>query len=156
MSVCLIKSNCYSLIYSSLIHTINKRKEVRANLFQPKLLSIKRLRKSSSFIYIIGCGSWFLYQTKNYVNNKPEPEHRYLKGKCFIMTANLDGESNLKPKLAVKETRKYMNVSFLNNLTGYIQCQNPNPDLSSFTGTLHISKEYGLEQCSIGIENLGI
>ena len=153
-----------------MIDTINKAKEVRAILFQPKLLSfclpnirtlapslsqsIGRLRKSSSFIYIIGFGSWFLYWTKNYIINKPE--HRYLKGKCFIMTANLDGESNLKPKLAVKETRKYMNVSFLKNLTGYIQCQNPNPDLSSFTGTLHISKEYGLEQCSIGIENLGI
>ena len=46
-----------------------------------------------------------------------------LKGKCYVMTANLDGESNLKAKLAVRETRKYMNVSFLNNLSGKVECQ---------------------------------
>ena len=79
-----------------------------------------------------------------------------LKGKCYVMTANLDGESNLKPKLALRETRKYMNVSFLKNLSGQIECQNPSPDLFSFSGKATIVKDYGVEKCSIGIENLAM
>ena len=79
-----------------------------------------------------------------------------LKGKCYVMTANLDGESNLKAKLAVRETRKYMNVSFLKNLSGKVECQNPNPDLLSFSGRLNVVKEYGIENCSISVENLGM
>ena len=79
-----------------------------------------------------------------------------LKGKCYVMTANLDGESNLKPKLALRETRKYMNVSFLKNLSGQIECQNPSPDLFSFSGKATIVKDYGIEKCSIGIDNLAM
>ena len=79
-----------------------------------------------------------------------------LQGKCYVMTASLDGESNLKPKLALRETRKYMNVSFLKNISGHVECQNPSPDLFSFSGAATIVKDYGIEKCPIGIENLGM
>ena len=63
-----------------------------------------------------------------------------LTGKCYVMTANLDGESNLKPKMAVKETRKLMNISFLKSISGEVECQSPNPDLFSFSGRLDLVK----------------
>ena len=79
-----------------------------------------------------------------------------LQGKCNVMTANLDGETNLKPKLAVRQTRKYMKVSFLKNLSGKIECQNPNPDLFSFTGRIHLDREIGTETFPVSLENLGL
>ena len=78
-----------------------------------------------------------------------------LQGKCYVMTANLDGESNLKPKFALRETRKYMSVSFLKNLSGEVECLNPSPDLFSFSGRVTLVKDYGVENCPIGLENLG-
>ena len=79
-----------------------------------------------------------------------------LAGKCYVMTANLDGETNLKPKMTVKETRKYINVSSLQNLQGDVQCQNPNSDLHSFSGKLNLVKEYGVESCPVGMDNLAL
>ena len=78
-----------------------------------------------------------------------------LQGKCYVMTANLDGESNLKPKFALRETRKYMSVSFIKNLSGEVECLNPSPDLFSFSGRVTLVKDYGVENCPIGLENLG-
>ena len=76
-------------------------------------------------------------------------------GMCYVETANLDGETNLKPKLAVRQTRKYMNVSLLQNLTGQISCQNPSPDLFSFSGLIQLERELGTETHPINLENLG-
>ena len=78
-----------------------------------------------------------------------------LAGKCYVETANLDGETNLKPKLAVRQTRKYMKVSLLKNLTGQIECQNPNPDLFSFSGLIQLERELGTETHPVNLENLG-
>ena len=79
-----------------------------------------------------------------------------LAGKCYVMTANLDGETNLKPKLAVRQTRKYLNVGLLKSLTGQIECQNPNPDLFSFSGLIQLERELGTETHPINLENLGV
>ena len=77
-------------------------------------------------------------------------------GKCYVMTANLDGETNLKPKLAVRETRKLINVGLLKNLTGQIECQNPTPDLFSFSGLIQLEREGGAETHPVNLENLGL
>ena len=79
-----------------------------------------------------------------------------LQGKCYVMTANLDGETNLKPKLAVQQTRKFITVSFLKNLSGQIECQNPNPDLFSFSGRIELDKDLGKETFPVSLENLGL
>ena len=79
-----------------------------------------------------------------------------LTGKCYVMTANLDGESNLKPKMAVKETRKLMNISFLKSISGEVECQSPNPDLFSFSGRLDLVKDHGVEKCGVGVDNLAL
>ena len=78
-----------------------------------------------------------------------------LAGKCYVMTANLDGETNLKPKLAVRQTRKYMNLSLLKKLSGQIECQNPTPDLFSFNGLMRLERELGTETHPVNLENLG-
>ena len=57
-------------------------------------------------------------------------------GKCFVMTANLDGETNLKPLFASKETRDCDSPELLANLHAQVECQNPNSDLTSFKGRI--------------------
>ena len=62
-------------------------------------------------------------------------------GKCFVMTANLDGETNLKPLFASKETKDCDSPELLANLQAQIECQNPNSDLMSFKGRIKRRKE---------------
>ena len=57
-------------------------------------------------------------------------------GKCFVMTANLDGETNLKPLFASKETKDCHSPELLANLHAQVECQNPNSDLMSFKGRI--------------------
>ena len=78
-----------------------------------------------------------------------------LQGKCYVMTANLDGETNLKPKLAVRQTRRLVTVNLLQTLTGQIECQNPSADLFSFSGRVHLDRGRGRETFPINLENLG-
>ena len=58
-------------------------------------------------------------------------------GKCFVMTANLDGESNFKAKETLDLT-KDATPSELSILQGIIECDHPNSDLYDFTGSAHI------------------
>lgn len=60
-------------------------------------------------------------------------------GLCYIETSSLDGEKNLKAKLAPKETNdKFLSSSRIFRLEGTISCQLPHPDLYSFDGRLNI------------------
>ena len=60
-------------------------------------------------------------------------------GACFIETSSLDGEKNLKPKSAPKETGNlYNHNKQIFRLEGKVSCMPPNPMLSSFDGTLTI------------------
>lgn len=59
-------------------------------------------------------------------------------GKASIMTANLDGETNLKVHNAPKLTRGYQTPDALARLRGVIECENPNADLHRFLGRLKI------------------
>ena len=60
-------------------------------------------------------------------------------GLCYIETSSLDGEKNLKAKLAPKETNdKFLSSSRIFRLEGTINCQPPHPDLYSFDGRLSI------------------
>ncbi|CAK77311.1 unnamed protein product (macronuclear) [Paramecium tetraurelia] len=56
-------------------------------------------------------------------------------GICFIETSSLDGEKNLKPKQAVKETQT------MECREGVIECINPNALLYNFDGTLFLESK---------------
>jgi len=58
-------------------------------------------------------------------------------GIAYIETKNLDGESNLKMKTAIKEMNTtYKNEDQLRNLQGIIGCEVPNNQIYKFDGTL--------------------
>lgn len=60
-----------------------------------------------------------------------EPE-----GLCYIETANLDGETNLKIKQAIPETANMVNPTDLARLGGKMQSEQPNSSLYTYEGTL--------------------
>ncbi|ORY00825.1 phospholipid-translocating P-type ATPase [Basidiobolus meristosporus CBS 931.73] len=59
-------------------------------------------------------------------------------GICYVETAALDGESNLKQKQALRETDELVKESEggLSTLEGYLQAEDPNMDLYNFDGYL--------------------
>ena len=65
-----------------------------------------------------------------------EPE-----GLCYIETANLDGETNLKIKQALPETAHFVSPSELGRVSGRIKSEQPNSSLYTFEATL--SKQSG-------------
>ena len=60
-----------------------------------------------------------------------EPE-----GLCYIETANLDGETNLKLKQAIPETADLVSSGELSRLSGRIRSEQPNSSLYTYEGTL--------------------
>ena len=75
-----------------------------------------------------------------------------LNAMCYIETASLDGEKNLKPKVAPKETTAYFDpqnpaVRFV----GTIQCDAPNPALYQYEGVLAL---FGETKVSLGPKQL--
>ena len=60
-----------------------------------------------------------------------EPE-----GLCYIETANLDGETNLKIKQALPETANFVSPSELGRLGGVIKSEQPNSNLYNYEATI--------------------
>ncbi|ETI19328.1 hypothetical protein G647_09160 [Cladophialophora carrionii CBS 160.54] len=60
-----------------------------------------------------------------------EPE-----GLCYIETANLDGETNLKIKQAIPETVHLVNPADLGRLSGRVRSEQPNSSLYTYEATL--------------------
>jgi phospholipid-transporting ATPase len=63
-----------------------------------------------------------------------EPE-----GLCYIETANLDGETNLKIKQAIPETAHLIDPSELGRLSGRVRSEQPNSSLYTYEATLTMS-----------------
>ncbi|SCU90974.1 LADA_0F07382g1_1 [Lachancea dasiensis] len=68
------------------------------------------------------------------VLSSSEPE-----GLCYIETANLDGETNLKIKQAKVETSKILDTEHLSRLKGKLLSEQPNSSLYTFEGTLSLN-----------------
>ncbi|XP_032799496.1 probable phospholipid-transporting ATPase IA isoform X1 [Daphnia magna] len=70
---------------------------------------------------------------------------------CYIETANLDGETNLKIRQALPTTAKLLSVSALGHLQGTLHCELPNRHLYEFTGTLRLTNH---EPLALGPDQL--
>ncbi|CAJ1939977.1 unnamed protein product, partial [Sphenostylis stenocarpa] len=62
-------------------------------------------------------------------------------GVCYIETANLDGETNLKIRKALEKTWDYVTPEKAYEFKGEIQCEQPNNSLYTFTGNLISQKQ---------------
>ncbi|XAR53186.1 Phospholipid-translocating ATPase [Bertholletia excelsa] len=62
-------------------------------------------------------------------------------GVCYIETANLDGETNLKIRKAREDTWDYVTAEKASEFKGEIQCEQPNNSLYTFTGNLIIEEQ---------------
>ncbi|CAL4073612.1 unnamed protein product, partial [Meganyctiphanes norvegica] len=55
---------------------------------------------------------------------------------CFVETANLDGETNLKIRQGLPQTANLIDTEVLSKLSGTVECELPNKFLYNFTGNL--------------------
>jgi len=62
-------------------------------------------------------------------------------GICYIETANLDGETNLKIRKALEKTWDYHLPEKASEFKGEVQCEQPNNSLYTFTGNLIVDKQ---------------
>ncbi|KAF5445365.1 hypothetical protein F2P56_034416 [Juglans regia] len=60
---------------------------------------------------------------------------------CFVETTNLDGETSLKLKQALDATSNFHEDSSFQNFKAVIKCEDPNANLYSFVGGLHLEKQ---------------
>ncbi|KAK4212935.1 hypothetical protein QBC37DRAFT_183828 [Rhypophila decipiens] len=78
-----------------------------------------------------------------------EPE-----GLCYIETANLDGETNLKIKQALPETSTMVSSTELSRLGGRIRSEQPNSSLYTYEATLTMQAGGGEKELPLNPEQL--
>ncbi|ROT40490.1 phospholipid-transporting ATPase [Sodiomyces alkalinus F11] len=78
-----------------------------------------------------------------------EPE-----GLCYVETANLDGETNLKIKQAIPETSALVSSSELSRLGGRIKSEQPNSSLYTYEATLTMQTGGGEKELPLNPEQL--
>ncbi|RPB02219.1 phospholipid-translocating P-type ATPase [Choiromyces venosus 120613-1] len=78
-----------------------------------------------------------------------EPE-----GLCYIETANLDGETNLKIKQAIPETANLVSPSELSRLSGRIRSEQPNSSLYTYEATLTVDAGGGEKELPLSPDQL--
>ena len=78
-----------------------------------------------------------------------EPE-----GLCYIETANLDGETNLKIKQAIPETANLVSPSELSRLSGRVRSEQPNSSLYTYEATLTMSAGGGEKELPLAPDQL--
>ncbi|KAF2803565.1 phospholipid-transporting ATPase [Mytilinidion resinicola] len=78
-----------------------------------------------------------------------EPE-----GLCYIETANLDGETNLKIKQAIPETADLVSSAELSRLGGKIRSEQPNSSLYTYEATLTVQAGGGEKELPLAPDQL--
>ena len=63
------------------------------------------------------------------------------KGMCYIETASLDGETNLKVRSAISQTSNLTDEKQLAGFVGKIKCEDPNRHIYTFNGNIEIKDE---------------
>lgn len=72
----------------------------------------------------------------------------YGDGSSFVDTAELDGETNLKRRVAPFETLNFASIEELSHFKAVIECEIPNQNLVSFQGNLQIPDDIILNNAS--------
>jgi phospholipid-transporting ATPase len=62
-------------------------------------------------------------------------------GMCYIETANLDGETNLKLRQASPATAEMTTVDLAKDIVGTLECEGPNNRLYNFVGNISIDRK---------------
>lgn len=70
----------------------------------------------------------------------------HLEQNCYIETKNLDGETNLKNKNALKAGKGLKYGTDIERIKCWIECDSPNPNLYSFKGVMHYPNYQQTEQ----------
>ena len=78
-----------------------------------------------------------------------EPE-----GLCYIETANLDGETNLKIKQALPETAGIISPGVLGRVQGVLKSEQPNNHLYTYEGTLTIDTGGGEKEIPLSPDQM--
>lgn len=78
-----------------------------------------------------------------------EPE-----GLCYIETANLDGETNLKIKQAIPETAHLVSPGDLSRLSGRLRSEQPNSSLYTYEAALTMNAGGGEKELPLGPDQL--
>ncbi|KAI4163373.1 MAG: hypothetical protein LQ342_003108 [Letrouitia transgressa] len=78
-----------------------------------------------------------------------EPE-----GLCYIETANLDGETNLKIKQAIPETATLVSPTELSRLSGRVRSEQPNSSLYTYEATLTMTGGGGEKELPLAPDQL--
>ena len=78
-----------------------------------------------------------------------EPE-----GLCYIETANLDGETNLKIKQAIPETAHFVNPTDLGRVSGQLRSEQPNSSLYTYEATLTMNSGGGEKELPLAPDQL--
>ena len=78
-----------------------------------------------------------------------EPE-----GLCYIETANLDGETNLKIKQAIPETANLVSPNELSRLSGRVRSEQPNSSLYTYEATLTLLAGGGEKETPLSPDQL--
>lgn len=78
-----------------------------------------------------------------------EPE-----GLCYIETANLDGETNLKIKQALSDTADIVSPGDLSRLSGKLLSERPNSSLYTYEATLHLDDGGNVRQIPLAPDQL--
>lgn len=78
-----------------------------------------------------------------------EPE-----GLCYIETANLDGETNLKIKQAIPETAHLVSPAGLGRLSGRVRSEQPNSSLYTYEATLTMQAGGGEKELPLAPDQL--
>ena len=60
---------------------------------------------------------------------------------CYVETANLDGETNLKPRRAPKGLPFWTSDVELAELSGVVNCERPNRHLYEFSGNIDLESQ---------------
>ena len=77
------------------------------------------------------------------------------KNMCFVETKNLDGETNLKHKLAPKELQSFADeIYFTQNFEGQVVCEPPCDQIYKFEGIIKTDNMFNKAKLSLSAENL--
>eukprot|EP00158_Paraphelidium_tribonemae_P008628 Partr_v1_DN28633_c0_g1_i1_m49817 putative ATPase, class VI, type len=75
---------------------------------------------------------------------------------CFVETMNLDGETNLKMRQGLAQTRDFKDTSDFRDFKCIVLSEDPHPDLSSYQGTVEFQSGSEIVPEKVSIDSYGI